>query len=464
MTKTLNINITDIKKENRFNPKFFYFLLKKNKIIARNSNSFVSIGDKSYFPLVSDGIHSKVSIETYGNIRYLYTHSLKEGFVDITDTIYLDTNDFYKNSSKRIQQDWVLLSVVGSLGNVAIFTDYIKEITSLPRNIAYIETNRSKIYPEYLLSFFLSDFAKKQAFYSGGGNIQGLISLNKLKKFNVYIPELNIQIQYQQKIKEAQALQKQFIEQINDIKNEFKNFLFKNTIESSFKKNFEVSIKEIKKGNLYTPAFYNPYSDEILNELEKHFKTVELCSIGSFEKGDEIGSDNYYEYIEKPIDAIPFIRTSDIYNYEIDSYPSYYADKSIYNNLKQDFRTGDIIINNDGKIGYFSIITKEDNNIYQSHIKRYRVNTDITYINNYYVFLCLLLKEIGEVQFKKNTVVQSTIPTLSNRIEKIKIPLIDEKHVKYFSQKIENSFKLLEQKKIIMKNVRIEINKLLQNL
>ena len=59
---------------------------------------------------------------------------------------------------------------------------------------------------------------------------------------------------------------------------------------------------------------------------------------------------------------------------------------------------------------------------------------------------------------------QSTIPTLSNRIEKIKIPLIDEKHVKYFSQKIENSFKLLEQKKIIMKNVRIEINKLLQNL
>ena len=74
----------------------------------------------------------------------------------------------------------VLLSVVGTVGNTAIFKDYIQYETSLPRNIAYIITNEKLILPEYLTCFFMSYFSKIQTYSSSGGNNQGLISLTKL--------------------------------------------------------------------------------------------------------------------------------------------------------------------------------------------------------------------------------------------------------------------------------------------
>ena len=120
-------------------------------------------------------------MESHGKIKYLYTHSLKNGFIDITDNIFLNTSDHTKNISKKIKNNRVLLSVVGTLGNVAMFSDYIQYECSLPRNIAYIDTNKTKILPEYLTCYFLSDFGMKQCLYSGGGNVQGLISLTKLK-------------------------------------------------------------------------------------------------------------------------------------------------------------------------------------------------------------------------------------------------------------------------------------------
>lgn len=462
MVKFFTENIQNLINAKRFNPKYFDFINYLHKLKNNSKYEFKLLGDKSYFPILSDGIHSEVSLETSGTVKYLYTHSLKNGFIDITDNIFLNLIDHSKNISKKITNNRVLISVVGTLGNVAMFSDYIPYECNLPRNIAYVDTNETNILPEYLTCYFLSDFGIKQCVYSGGGNVQGLISLTKLKKFEILIPDMETQAYYRKSYRKALSLQKEFLKKIEYCKHLFYKSLHIDTANIKKDISFEVSQKDLFLNSISTPQFYNPYSNKILNYLKDNFEIVELGKIGDFQKGNEISSENYFDYLNRPTESVPFIRTSDIYNHEIDSFPSIYADKNIFDNLHQDFKENDLIISNDGKIGYCSIITKEDTAIFQSHIKRYRVHKNTKHITNQYVFLCLLIHEIGRSQFNKYTVVQSTIPTLSNRINKVNIPIINYNDMDTISDEVSQAFSLLSQKKQIIKQIKSEISKLFQ--
>ena len=179
-------------------------------------------------------------------------------------------------------------------------------------------------------------------------------------------------------------------------------------------------------------------------------------------KGDEIGSINYKDYLTKTSSDVPFIRTSDIYNYEISSSPSYYASKDIYYELNQDFKEGDIIINNDGRIGYPSIITGVNTHcIFQSHIRRIRLKKEYKHLTNY-LFICLLIEEVGGIQFYQNTVVQSTIPTLSNRASNFVIPVVEEETIKIIDKKVNTAINAIIEKNKLIEEIKKRMNTLLK--
>jgi type I restriction enzyme S subunit len=460
MIKSSSIQIKTIVDERRFNPKYFYFLNKKNELINSSSIKFCTLDDKSYITKLSDGIHTAVGLKNKGTIKYLYVKNLNEGFIDITDNIYLEEDDHAKNISKELHDKDVLLSVVGSLGETAMFSNYLTGKTSLPRNIAFIRTNEDKILPEFLTSFFLSKFSKEQCIYSGGGNIQGLLSLTKLKKFIVPVPDMQVQESFKEKYTKALDLEFKILSSIEDCKKELYKALDINFSKLKFKNSFPASIENIKSNSIWTPSFYDTKPSEILSEIGKKFELKSLGTLTTIKKGNEIGSENYKDYLLKTDLDVPFIRTSDIYNYQINSYPSYYASKDIYYELNQDFKTGDIILNNDGRIGYVSIITSEDKAIYQSHIRRLRTKKEYKNLQSY-IFLCLIINEIGGIQFKKNTVIQTTIPTLANRVENIVIPIINDEAIKIISSKMDLVISMIEEKKRIIKLIKCEMNKLI---
>jgi type I restriction enzyme S subunit len=460
MIKNIFVSKSQVEKERRFNPKYFYFIDRRDRLINSSTYKFAFFSDKKYFPIVSDGIHGTVSLMKQGKIKYLYVHSLKEGFIDITDNLFLEGTDHKKYSSKELKFNDVLLSVVGTLGSTAIFRDYVEFITSIPRNIAYIRVNEKKILPEYLMCFLLSKFSKEQCIFSGGGNIQGLISLTKLNKFVIPIPSLKVQEKYRDALNDAIHLQKIFLETISNAKRFFYNKLQIDFQAIKKDMNFNPSLGDLIKNELWTPNLYYPYPDKLLGEIGKKFELVEIGTVATIKKGNEIGSDVYQDYLSKNEDSVPFIRTSDIFNHEIDSFPDFYAPKSVYNDLNQDFKVGDLIINNDGRIGYPAMITKEDKAIFQSHIKRIRVKNENEFDNNY-IFLCLLIPEIGGIQFKKFTVVQSTIPTIAKRIEQVKIPKLKKEDCEEISNKIKIGYKYFEEKKMIIKHLKKEMNLLL---
>jgi type I restriction enzyme M protein len=201
------------------------------------------------------------------------------------------------------------------------------------------------------------------------------------------------------------------------------------------------------------PRRYDPNMRNAIKKLEnthKIFQFGDLVKIGVLElcSGDEIGKLTY------GTGNIPFIRTSDISNWEIKADPKHCVDESIYNSLKnkQDVRENDILIVKDGTylIGTCAIITKYDLKIvYQSHLYKIRVLNATEYINSY-LLLAVLSSDLVQSQIKSKRVTHDIIDSLGSRINELLLPIPRDKGLRRI---ITNIVKKAIQKRIEAKDL-----------
>ncbi|MCK4384483.1 MAG: hypothetical protein KAW66_14375, partial [Candidatus Lokiarchaeota archaeon] len=139
-------------------------------------------------------------------------------------------------------------------------------------------------------------------------------------------------------------------------------------------------------------------------------------------RGDEIGSHVY------GLGSIPFIRTSEINNWEINLNSHKKTSEEVYNQFrnKQNIEIEDILLVKDGGpnlIGKTAFITNLDTKIIiQSHIYQIKTLENNENIDSYLI-LHLLNLEIVQKQIKAITFIQGTIATIGNRIMDVKLPI-----------------------------------------
>jgi restriction endonuclease S subunit len=183
------------------------------------------------------------------------------------------------------------------------------------------------------------------------------------------------------------------------------------------------------KNSIYIPKYYNPEIHQKLQSLESThdcFSISELVKTGiiSLSTGDEIGKSAY------GTGDIPFVRTSDIFNWEIKSAPKQGVSRDIYEEyaLTQDVREGDILLVRDGTylIGnscFMSAIDKEI--LYQSHILKIRVKKTDELAPE--IFFLALNSDTVQSQIRSVQFTADIIDTLGQRFEEIVIPIPQSK-------------------------------------
>jgi len=183
--------------------------------------------------------------------------------------------------------------------------------------------------------------------------------------------------------------------------------------------------------HIYIPEYYNPEIRRDLASLKKSGKYL-LTTIADLEnkgiikikRGNEIGSQYY------GTGDIPFVRTSDIVNWEIKVDPVKCVADEIYDQFKkqQDVRENDILFVNDGTflIGRTAMVTKFDLKIIiQSHVRKIRVLNE-EYLDPFYLFY-LLNSKIVRRQIESKTFVQATISTIGSRLAEVFLPISNSK-------------------------------------
>lgn len=175
---------------------------------------------------------------------------------------------------------------------------------------------------------------------------------------------------------------------------------------------------------IYLPSYYDILIPEELSTLAKHcdLKTIkQLRDEGTLEfyTGDEIGKMAY------GTGAIPFLRTSDFSNWEINHTAKQGVSEELYTQYasSQDMQENDILLVRDGTylVGTSCIVTKEDvKSLYCGGLFKFRVKGG--YLDPF-LFLGLMNSYIVKRQMRTKQFTRDVIDTLGNRIEEVVIPI-----------------------------------------
>jgi len=179
------------------------------------------------------------------------------------------------------------------------------------------------------------------------------------------------------------------------------------------------------RNRILVPKYYDP---ELAEYLVRLTTTHDLLRMGDLVRdgvlhittGVEVGKMAYNT------GRIPFVRTSDIANWELKLDPKQGISEGLYDALKDklDVQSRDILMVRDGTylIGASTILTDNDVRIvYQSHIYKIRVlKPDI--LDPWLLFACLNTPVVKR-QIRAKQFTQDIIDTLGNRLFEILVPL-----------------------------------------
>lgn len=192
---------------------------------------------------------------------------------------------------------------------------------------------------------------------------------------------------------------------------------------------FSIRLSDVEN-DVLAPRAYRQITDSNNLRLDAYY----FISIGDLVKqkclqistGDEVGKLAY------GTGTIPFVRTSDISNWEIKSDPKHLLSDEIYDSLasKQDVQAGDILMVKDGSylIGTCAMVSKYDTRIvFQSHLYKIRVLPNEYGFDCYYL-LAALSSEYLKQQISSKTFSQDIINSLGDRLKELVIPISKDKN------------------------------------
>lgn len=223
---------------------------------------------------------------------------------------------------------------------------------------------------------------------------------------------------------------------------------------------FIVERSQISNSVLAPRAYvFDNQSDEGLDEAHH------LITIGQLidEKVLKVTTGNEVGKLAYGTGSIPFVRTSDISNWEIKSDPKHLLSEEIYNSLaeKQDVREGDILMVKDGSylIGTCAMITKYDTKmVYQSHLYKIRVAEGNKYNLDRYYLLAVLSSEYVRQQIFAKTFSQDIINSLGDRLKELTIPIAtDKKRIDKISGMVKKSIDESIEARELARKVRAEV-------
>ncbi len=176
------------------------------------------------------------------------------------------------------------------------------------------------------------------------------------------------------------------------------------------------------------PRFYAPQEAREAREIAltkgaAHVTLRELVDAGllTVRKGNEVGAEAY------GTGSIPFVRTSDIANFEINIDPTKCVDEATYQQFAggQALTPGDVLMVVDGRyrIGATALLTNSNARcVVQSHF-RILGTARLTELDPYALLFALNLPSVRQ-GIRNLVFIQSTLGTLGQRLYRLEIPLL----------------------------------------
>lgn len=369
---------------------------------------------------------STPSIITSGDTPFIKNSNIKTN--DIDDASIKNIKYFGKN--KIIKND-VLIQCTGSIGKSTIY--YNTRSSWINQNIVCLRINNKNYLPEYVAAFLNSTIMQNQINSKYTQTIQKFISLTALKKIKIPEMAMSKQLTIKKLFAEAIKYKKKALDSFKTATNQVDNIL---KFEYNKDNYFSLTRKQLDN-RFFTPRYYKNFP--VLEDFNKNIEYKKsLGEIVIFNFFKEPGSAFYRSILDEGR-SIPFIRSSDIYNFSIDYYPQHRILRNSFANFKFDeLENNNIFFTKDGKIGIVFMIRKDDEKcIFQSSIVQ--INSKYKDIPIEYI-MAILNSDYGKKCFLSQTVISSTLPHLQD-YKNIIIPIMTKDIMKKIKELVNSSSK-----------------------
>ena len=352
----------------------------------------------------------------------------------------------------HIQENDLLITVVGTLGKVAIAThEDTKSIFSCKSTII----RPKNINPFYLLTYLNSDTGKIFSLRGKRGVIQEGLNLTDLREIQVFIPSEKFQQRIEELIKKSFAN----IKKSGTAYTQAQTFLlcelgladWQPKHQLTFIKNYS----DTKQAGRIDAEYFQPKYEEIIKAIQSYSGGWDtLGNLVSVKKCVEVGSGEYLE------EGIPFVRVSNLSPFEITE--EKYISEKLYAAIKQHQpNRGEILFSKDATPGIAYYLHEQPRKMIPSGgILRLKNKTDK--VNNEYLTLALnsiLTKE----QVNRDGGGSVILHWRPDQVKRTVLPILSEEKQTQIQQKVVESFNLRKQSKHLLecakRTVEIAIEK-----
>lgn len=146
---------------------------------------------------VTDGIHESIDFDESSSINLISAKAPKENVFDLSLTGYISEVHNKLNPRTQLQEDDVIISTVGTIGNCTVVDKSVLPANS-DRHVGIIRLNKN-YKPRYASTFLLSKYGRFQSERYTTGNVQPNLFIYKVKV--IKIPFISDVFKIQLKIK-----------------------------------------------------------------------------------------------------------------------------------------------------------------------------------------------------------------------------------------------------------------------
>ncbi len=273
--------------------------------------------------LLGDGAHTKVERLKTG-IPYLTSQNMRSGSIDYTNSDFISEENYERlfskssSSTRNLQKDDILFSIIGTIGNVYKYKSDDK--FGVSSSVAILRPIKEKITADYLFWILRSSTFRKIINLRKGGSVQGYTSLPLLS--DTYIP-IHLDIKEQSKIASILSTLDDKISLNNRINSELEEMA--KTLYNYWFVQFDFPND---KGKPYKASGGKMVFNEVLKrEIPKGWEVNSLSDIGKLTRGVTYSKTD----ITKSDDpnSIPILRATNINNSTIDLDDMVYVPKHL---------------------------------------------------------------------------------------------------------------------------------------
>jgi len=373
-------------------------------------------------------------------IPFIRGLNLKNGIINFDDVIYIDSEAHNLLWKSEVKPKMILLSMSGTIGDVAFAHENYKYPINSNQDIAKIQIKEEMINAYFLYIFLLTSFGQNQIIREGRGSIQQHIFLSQIEKLLIPIYSNTFQSKIEKLVKSSH----QKLEDSKTLYKQSEQLLLKELDLLDFEpSNEKISIKTFSEsfgdsGRLDSEYYQRKY-DVIIDKI-KDYK----CGSETIEKACILKDKNYkpkdkqhYQYIE----LSNIGTTGDITGF------TYEMGQDLPSRARRLIKQNDVIISSiEGSLQKVALVTEKfDNSLCSTGF--YVVNSNKI---NSETLLVLFKNRIMQEILKQNC--SGTILTGMNKDEflNIVIPITDQSIQTQIEEKIKESFRLKEESKQLL--------------